>query len=353
MNPNTFGNRFCVTTFGESHGIGVGCVIDGCPAGVFFDPSILKANLDRRRPGSSDLVTSRKEEEIPEILSGIFNGKTLGTPIAIIVRNTDQRSDDYAKIKTSPRTGHADDVWKIKFGLSDHRGGGRSSGRETLSRVLAGSLAQMLMHKVASKTKVFGWIESIGPCSSDQKVIDGILKSKLKLKAAETENFRFFGSQKNEVLNLLKSAKESGESYGAVLKIVISNPPKSLGEPVFRKFKSDLAMAMMSVGAASGFDFGAGIDSVDLPGTLFHQIGPKKSKSSQEQYGGIRGGITTGEDITFRIFVKPTSSILDIAKKGRHDPCIGIRALAVFEAMTYLVLADQYLMMKTNRSDQF
>ena len=346
MKPNIFGDRFCVTSFGESHGVGLGCVIDGCPAGLTWDEKILHNNLGRRRPGSLEIVTARNEKEIPEIISGVFEGKTLGTPIAVLIRNTDQQSADYAKIKKTPRAGHADDVWKTKFGFSDHRGGGRSSGRETVSRVIAGSVAQMLMKRVSPKTKVFGWIESIGEMSSDPHAVQAILKSKTKLAAADSEVFRFYGSQKSQVMEMLKKAKADGESYGAVLRIEILNPPASLGEPVFRKFKSDLAMAMMSVGATCGFDFGAGFESVSVPGSQFHHTMGQKN---QKQYGGIRGGITTGEDISFRVFIKPTSSILDVAKKGRHDPCIGIRAVPVFEAMAYLVLADQYLMARSNR----
>jgi chorismate synthase len=346
MGPNTFGHRFCVTTFGESHGPGLGCVIDGCPAGTVFDEKTLRSNLDRRKPGNLDIVTARTEAEVPEILSGVFEGKTLGTPIAVLVRNTDQKSEDYKNIKSLSRVGHADDVWKLKFGISDHRGGGRSSGRETLSRVIAGSFAQMMLKKVSPKTRVFGWLESIGDNFSNEKIVRNILKNKKKLDQAENEVLRFFGSDKQKVISKLRRAKADGESYGAVIKIVILNPPQFLGEPVFRKFKSDLAMAMMSVGATSGFDFGQGFESVKLPGTKFHKM---HARGSAQQYGGIRGGITTGEEISFRVFVKPTSSILDIAKKGRHDPCIGIRAVPVFEAMTNLVLADQYLMMKTNR----
>lgn len=347
MKPNTFGDRFCVTSFGESHGVGLGCVIDGCPAGLTWNQEILQNNLNRRRPGSLDIVTARNEKEIPEVISGVFEGKTLGTPIAVWVRNTDQKSSDYSQIKKKPRAGHADDMWKMKFGFSDHRGGGRSSGRETVSRVIAGSVAQMLMKRVSPKTKVFGWIESIGEMSSDEKEVQALLKNKKKQDKAETEIFRFYGKQRNETMEMLKQAKLNGESYGAVLKIGILNPPPSLGEPVFRKFKSDLAQAMMSVGATSGFDFGAGFTAAKVPGTKFHST--KHPETGPGTYGGIRGGITTGEDIFFRVAVKPTSSILDVAKKGRHDPCIGIRALSVFESMAYLVLADQYLMAKSNR----
>lgn len=343
MNANTFGQQFRVTTFGESHGVALGCVIDGCPAGVRFDEKILQLNLDRRRPGNLEIVTARNETDAPEILSGVFEGATLGTPIAVLVRNNDQKSADYKKIKSNARAGHADDVWKKKFGRSDFRGGGRSSGRETVARVIAGSFAQMMMRQVSPQTKVFGWIESVGKMSANEEIIASILKNKSKLKQAEAETLRFFGKNKTDLVEMLTAAKTAGDSYGAVLKIAILNPPPSLGEPVFRKFKSDLAMAMLSVGATCGFDFGAGFDAAYASGIDFH------TSENQKQYGGIRGGITTGENIFFRVFIKPTSSILDVAKKGRHDPCIGIRALAVLEAMSFLVLADQYLMSKTNR----
>ena len=320
MSANIFGERLKFVSFGESHGPGYGMVLDGFPAGIKIDLNVLKSNLENRKPGSSSYVSARKETDEFEILSGFFNGKSLGTPIAVIVRNLNQKSEDYKKIKQQPRIGHADDTWKNKFGHSDHRGGGRSSGRETLNRVIAGSFAQMLVNKVSPKTKIQVTAAQIGPHK---------LKPSTKLP--------------EKAIQFLESAKQNGESYGGIAECVIKNPPKNLGQPVFHKLKADLAFATMSLGATTGFELGGGFNSVELKGTQFH----KAMKS--ENYGGIRGGITTGEDIIFRVAFKPTSSIKDVAKKGRHDPCIVPRALPVLESIAWFILADHWLWSQTDR----
>lgn len=337
MSANLFGQRFKVMSFGESHGEALGCVVDGIPAGVNFDPELLKLNLSRRRPGQSQIVTARNEADEFEILSGIFEGRTLGTPVALIVKNKDQRSADYESIRKSPRAGHADDVWLEKFGHSDPRGGGRSSGRETLSRVLAGSLAQMYLRQVCPqmKVKVFS-----------SKIADFTLTESELEKAREKDSYAFstrFPSEarNQEIEQFLVAGREKGESYGGEATCLIQNPPKSLGQPVFHKLKSDLAMALMSVGAVNGVEFGEGFGSSEIVGTDFH-------RGSSGVYGGIRGGISTGEEVVLRVSVKPTSSILDVAKAGRHDPCILIRALPVFESMIWLTLADHFLWSKTD-----
>ncbi|WP_373998343.1 chorismate synthase [Bdellovibrio bacteriovorus] len=340
MSASQFGSRFVITSFGESHGTALGVVIDGCPAGVRFDTEILKKELERRRPGhhgSGQIVSGRQETDIPEVLSGVFEEKTLGTPIAIIVRNQDARSQDYKEIKNSPRAGHADDMWKNKFGHSDHRGGGRSSGRETVSRVMAGAVAQMLLKETSPKTRVMGYASQIGPFSLTPDE-----RTQVSSKNVDSFQARFPSNRDVEVAELLKSAQISGDSYGGVAEILIENPPAYLGQPVFHKLKSDLARAFLSVGATNGFELGLGFDSAEVKGTEFHQ-------GSQEAYGGIRGGISTGESILLKVSFKPTSSILDVAKKGRHDPCIVTRAIPVLEAMTWLVLADHWLWSKTDR----
>lgn len=340
MSASQFGSRFVITTFGESHGTALGVVIDGCPAGVNFDEALLKKELERRRPGhhgSGQIVSGRQETDAPEVLSGVFDGKTLGTPMAIIVRNQDARSQDYSTIKNSPRAGHADDMWKNKFGHSDHRGGGRSSGRETVSRVMAGSVAQMMMKHVSAPTKVIGYASQIGPM-----MLTEAERKEIGKKDIDSFQARFPSSRDQEVADLLKKAQDSGESHGGVAEILIQNPPAHLGQPVFHKLKSDLAMAFLSVGATNGFELGLGFESAEVKGTEFHQ-------GAQDAYGGIRGGISTGESILLRVSFKPTSSILDVAKKGRHDPCIVTRAIPVLEAMTWLVLADHYLWSKTDR----
>lgn len=334
MSANIFGERFQLMTFGESHGPALGAVIDGCPAGVSFDTELLKKNLDRRRPGQSGLTTSRSEPDQAEVLSGIFEGKTLGTPIAVIVRNQDARSQDYAAIKTAPRAGHADDVWKEKFGHSDPRGGGRSSGRETLSRVIGGAFAEMYLSQKHPSLQVVGWTAQVGSIelsSADRDQIQGFDRDKIDSYAA-----RFPSEESALAEKAILAAKEAGNSLGGVAEIRVTGVPAGLGQPVFRKLKADLAAAMMSVGATSAVEIGAGIEVSSRTGQDFHG-GPVNV------YGGIRGGISTGEDVFLRVHFKPTSSILDVAKKGRHDPFIVTRAIPVLEAMAWLVLADHSL----------
>lgn len=321
MAANTFGQRFQMMSFGESHGTAYGVVIDGMPAGVRYDEAILLKNLARRKPGSSAFVTGRTESDMPEILSGFYEGKSLGTPIAVVVKNENQRSADYDKIQNEARIGHADDTWKNKFGHSDHRGGGRSSGRETLNRVIAGSFAQMMMSQLSSSIQVFAYAKQIGTH---------------KLEQASHE-------LPKDIQAMLEKAKAEGESYGGVVECRISQVPANLGQPVFHKFKADLAQAMMSLGATTGFELGAGFEGTEMKGTEFHE------KMISENYGGIRGGITTGEDIVFRVGFKPTSSIKDVAKKGRHDPCIIPRALPVIEAICWHLLADHWLWSRTDK----
>lgn len=333
------GHIFKMTSFGESHGPGYGVVIEGCPAGLIFDYSLLKKNLLRRRPGQSAVTSARQESDEPEILSGVFENKTLGTPICILVRNRDQRSADYDKIMNEARIGHADDTWKNKFGHVDHRGGGRSSGRETLVRVLAGSVAQMLCHKLCPDLKVKAYTKKISDIELNGDEIKNIW-------AVDVDSFstRLGSKDKNsQAEQLLKIAQEQGESYGGIAEVQVKNIPASLGQPIFRKFKSDLAQAMLSLGACNSFEFGAGFDGNSKAGTAFH------SHLQADVYGGIRGGITTGEDLLFRVGFKPTSSIKDVAKKGRHDPCILPRAVPVVEAMTWFLLAEHLLWQRLDR----
>ncbi len=343
---NSFGTLFRWTTFGESHGPGLGVVIEGCPAGITLDLNELQKQLNRRRPGQKDsvtgevLVTSRDEADQLEILSGVFEGKTLGTPISCLVRNQNQRSQDYEKMAARP--GHADDVWKNKFGHSDPRGGGRSSGRETLSRVIAGAMAQQLVQTVYPQIRLVGFVKSIYNMELNEQELKNLAEQRdSKQEYVDSFSARF-PTRQHDVATLLAQAKEAGESYGGVVEVWIEGVPKGLGEPVFYKMKNVLASAMMSIGATSGFEIGDGFALAQQKGTDVHR------HSDQEQYGGQRGGITTGEKMIFRTAFKPTSSILDIAKKGRHDPCIVPRAVPVVEAMTWAVLADMILLQKTN-----
>ena len=339
MSANSFGQIFKITSFGESHGAALGVVIEGCPAGVSFNHELLNLNLQRRRPGQSSITTSRNESDTPEILSGVFENRTIGTPISIIVPNHDQKSEDYSKIKTEPRIGHADDVWIAKFGHVDYRGGGRSSGRETLGRVIAGSIAQMLCLEMAPEIKVKAYASGIADFS-----LDAGERSEIWNVDTWQLDSRFPSLQKNTAIcKLLEKARSDGESYGGHVEVQMKNVPAGLGQPVFHKFKADLAAAVMSIGATTSFEFGAGAASTVQKGTDFHK------DFISESYGGIRGGITTGELISFSVGFKPTSSIKDTAKKGRHDPCIVPRAVPVVEAMTWLLLADHLLWSKLDR----
>lgn len=341
MGNNTFGNIFQFHSFGESHGPALGVILEGCPAGLIFDSTLLQKNLDRRKPGQlgiqSVATSARAEADQVEILSGVFEGKTLGTPIAMMVRNHDARSADYEQIKATARAGHADDVWVNKFGHSDPRGGGRSSGRETISRVMAGSVAEMLCKQLVPELKVQGFVRTIGKFSLDESEIQAARNLNIDQFVA-----RFPSSKLAiEVTDALANAKQAGDSFGGIVHVRIENCPAGLGQPVFHKLKSDLAMAILSIGAFVSFDLGDLSNDVAKAGSEFH--------SDSQNYGGIRGGISTGEEINFSAAIKPTSSILDVAKKGRHDPFIGTRAVPVAESMVWCVLADHLLMQRLDR----
>lgn len=311
MNANRFGQLFSVTTFGESHGSALGCVIDGCPAGVTWDASRLQVWMDRRRPGAHAATSQRNEPDTVEVLSGVFEGRTLGSPIAMITRNQDARSSDYSREKIAERPGHAADLWDEKFGHSDYRGSGRASGRETVARVMGGAVAEMFVRHVLTEATVSGVIAQLGPWRPESAILP------------------------TEVVEGLSRARTEGESYGGVVRLTMSGLPAGLGQPVFHKLKSDLAMAMMSVGATAGVDFGDGFLSTDKRGSEFH--------SEDQIYGGLRGGISTGGAITMRVAFKPASTLGKMAREGRHDPAIVPRALPVLEAMAWLVVADHVL----------
>jgi len=340
---NSFGNQFVLTTFGESHGPALGAVIDGCPAGVLWDERFLRQELERRRPGVSGIVSGREEMDEPEVLSGVFEGKTLGTPIAVLVRNQDARSKDYGEIAQKPRVGHADDVWLNKFGLSDFRGGGRSSGRETLSRVIGGAIAKMLLKQLLPELKIIGFSRQIGALQVEEEEIAPLLKLPL---AYPSDAFvaRFPSQvQQKEVEQLLLQAKKDGHSYGGIAEIRVVGVAQALGQPVFHKLKADFACAFMGVGASVFFEVGAGILATLSEGSVFHR------DLHGSHYGGIRGGISTGEPLILRVGFKPTSTVLENAKKGRHDPCIVPRAIPVLESMVALVLVDHLLLSRSDR----
>ena len=345
MSGNTFGKIFRVTTFGESHGKALGCVIDGCPPNIKIDESDIQKDLNRRKPGQSKYTTQRKEDDKVEILSGIFNGVTTGTPITLIIFNKDQKSKDYSEIKNKFRQGHADFTYQKKYGVRDYRGAGRSSARETVARVAAGAIAKKYLNKI-NKTKIFGYVSQLGDVTPD------------KIKLTDIEKNAFFFPDANKISELekyLMSIRKSGDSIGAKVTIIGKNIPIGIGEPVFDKLDAMLAQGMMSINAVKGVEIGAGFDVVTQKGSEARdEITPKGFLSNFS--GGTLGGISTGQDLEVNIALKPTSSILvpgktvdiknkptTIRTKGRHDPCVGIRAVPIAEAMMALTLCDLYL----------
>lgn len=306
---NVIGQIFRVTTFGESHGTALGCVIDGCPPKIPLNEKDVQVELDRRKPGQSKLTTPRAEEDKVKILSGVFQGKTLGTPIAMVVFNTDAKSADYENLKNVFRAGHADETWQAKYGFRDYRGGGRASGRETVARVMAGAVAKKIL--AMQKIKIFAYAIQIGNAREEKKM-------------------------EKEILD----AKRDGDSVGGIIEIVVKNAPAGLGEPIFDKLTADFAKALCSIPAVKGIEFGSGFSAASKKGS--EQNDPKKNHT-----GGILGGISNGEDIIMRIAVKPPSSIRKFGVSGRHDPCIVPRAIPVAEAMIAIILVDHLLRNKT------
>lgn len=329
---NTFGRLFRLTTFGESHGPALGSVIDGCPAGVLLPTEAIQAALDRRRPGQSLVTTARREGDRVEVLSGVFEGKTLGTPIAAIVRNENQRSGDYDALKSQDRPGHADRVWRERFQHRDHRGGGRTSGRETLCRVIGGAVAEAFLARDVPDVRVVAWVERVGallapvpPLSLDRAAVDA--------HSTRCPDAAVAARMEQEILD----AKAQNDSLGGVIAVRVVGLPVGLGEPVFGKLKARLADAFAGVGAVTGVHWGPPSldEALTLRGSVFHgQI---------SSYGGIQGGLSNGEPLEARVLFKPPATLGDHARQGRHDPCILPRAVPVLEAMTSLVLADLWL----------
>ena len=345
MSGNTFGKIFKVTTFGESHGKALGCIIDGCPPNLKIDESDIQTDLDRRKPGQSKYTTQRKEDDKIEILSGVFNGLTTGTPIALLIYNKDHKSKDYSEIKNKFRPGHADFTYQKKYGIRDYRGAGRSSARETVARVAAGAIAKKYLSKI-NKTKIFGYVSHLGEIKAES------------IKISDIEKNPFFFPDKKKIPELeeyLTNIRKSGDSIGAKVTVIGKNIPIGLGEPVFDKLDALLAQGMMSINAVKGVEIGAGFDVVNQRGSEARdEITPKGFLSNFS--GGTLGGISTGQDLHVNIALKPTSSILipgktvdqknkptTIRTKGRHDPCVGIRAVPIAEAMMALTLCDLYL----------
>ena len=353
MSGNTIGKLFSVTTFGESHGPGLGCIIDGCPPGLPLSEEDIQIDLERRRPGKSRHTSQRREPDAVRILSGVFEGVTTGTPIGLIVENVDQKPKDYSKIKDKFRPGHADFTYQQKYGIRDYRGGGRSSARETVMRVAAGAVARKYLRQQLG-LEVKGYLAQLGPIQVDRVDPDSV------------DDNPFFCADPSRVAELeqyMDALRKEGNSIGARINIVASGVPVGLGEPVFDKLEAAIAHGMMSINAVKGVEFGAGFAVVEQKGTE-HRDEITPDGFAKNSSGGTLGGISSGQDILVSIALKPTSSIrlsgetidekgqsVEIKTTGRHDPCVGLRATPIAEAMLALVLMDHYLRHRAQNAD--
>ena len=353
MAGNTYGTIFKLSTFGESHGKAIGGVIDGCPAGVELDLEAIQRDLDRRKPGQSAIVTQRKEPDEVEFFSGIFEGKTTGTPIGFAIQNTNQKSKDYSHIKDSYRPSHADYVYDEKYGIRDYRGGGRSSARETASRVVAGAIAKQFLNPLS----INAYVSAVGnikleadPATVDfAEIENNPVRCPDQTKAAEMEAY-------------IKQIRKEGDTIGGIVTCVIKNVPVGLGEPVFDKLHAELGKAMLSINAVKGFEYGSGFEGTIMKGSAHNDLFNKDGTTQTNQSGGVQGGISNGMDIYFRVAFKPVATIMQnqetinskgdtvaMQGKGRHDPCVVPRAVPIVEAMAALVLADFKLLKRTNK----
>ncbi len=351
MSGNTFGKIFKITTFGESHGIAMGCILDGCPPQIELKKEDIQYELDRRKPGQSDITTQRKEDDAVEILSGVFEGKTLGTPIGMIIYNKDQKSKDYSNIKDVFRPNHADITYQAKYGHRDYRGGGRASARETANWVAAGAIAKKILKKEG--VSVNGFVSEIGKVKADS----------ISYKNINNKYFFSDESKLSELDSMFKDLIEEGNSVGARLGVIVENCPVGLGDPVFEKLDANLAKAIMTINAVKSVSIGNADDLLSLKGSEARDEITESGFTSNNS-GGILGGISNGDDISLSFIIKPTSSIkskgktvnkegneVDIAVTGRHDPCVGIRAVPIAEAMVSLVLVDHLLINKAQCAD--
>ena len=365
MAGNTFGKVFILTTFGESHGVALGGIIDGCPAGLEIDLDFIQAELDRRRPGQSHIVTQRKESDTVEFLSGIFNGKTMGTPIGFIIRNENQKSKDYEHNVDVYRPSHADYTYDAKYGMRDHRGGGRSSARETASRVVAGAIAKLILKKQG--IAITAYTSQVGEIK--------LLKSYQDLDLSKTESNIVRCPDEllaDTMIQKIEQVRKAGDTIGGTISCVINGVPVGLGEPVFDKLHADIGKAMLGINAVKGFEYGSGFEGVRLNGSMHNDAfyftsspssgGEGSVHTKTNHSGGIQGGISNGEDIYFRVAFKPVATIMtkqdtvnskgeavEMTGKGRHDPCVLPRAVPIVEAMAALVLVDHLLRARTVR----
>ncbi|MFM1877812.1 MAG: chorismate synthase [Bacteroidota bacterium] len=353
MAGNTFGSVLKLTTFGESHGLGLGGVLDGCPAGITLDLDAIQNELQRRRPGQSAIVTQRKEEDKVEFFSGLFEGKTTGTPIGFVIRNTNQKSHDYSHIANSYRPSHADFVYDKKYGFRDYRGGGRSSARETVSRVVGGAIARQIIPDCTFNA----YVSQVGPIELKRPYpeLDFNLTESNPVRCPDPEY-----AEKMEAC--IREVRKAGDTIGGVVSCVIKNVPIGLGEPVFDKLHSVLGHAMLSINAVKGFEYGSGFEGVTLKGSEHNDAFNSDGTTITNFSGGVQGGISNGMDIYFRVAFKPVATLLQtydtidkegnpvvMQGKGRHDPCVVPRAVPIVEAMAALVLADFYLMNRLSK----
>ena len=353
MSGNTFGRLFTVTTFGESHGAALGCVVDGCPPGMSLCEADLQPDVDRRRTGTSQFVSQRREGDVVRILSGVFEGKTTGAPIGIVIENTDARSRDYDKIKDRFRPGHADYTYQQKYGFRDYRGGGRSSARETVVRVAAGAIARKYLQERLG-VRISGYLSKIGALE---------LQPVRPESAYENPFFCPDPDRVSELEDLIRQLRRAGESIGARVTVIAAGVPPGLGEPVFERLDADLASAMMGINAVKAVEIGAGVRAVEQLGSQHRdELTPTGFRSNHA--GGTLGGISSGQDIIVHVSLKPTSSIqvpgmtvdvagnaVEVVTTGRHDPCVGIRATPIAEAMLAIVLMDHWLRHRAQNAD--
>lgn len=358
MAGNSFGNLFTITTFGESHGKAIGVIIDGCPPHVDIDEDFIQSELDKRRPGQSKITTQRKESDVAQILSGVFEGKSTGTPIAILIPNEDQRSKDYSHIADKFRPSHADYTYQEKYGIRDYRGGGRSSARETAARVAAGAIAKLYLK--SQGIEIFAHVSAVGTLEAPN-VDTTNLSALLDIREGNIARCADPATA-NEMITLIDSIRKAGDTIGGKISTIVRGVPVGLGEPVFDKLHADLGKAMLSINAVHGFEYGSGFSGSEMQGSEHNDIFVKEEEQVRTRTnfsGGIQGGISNGMDITFRTAFKPVATIMrdqetlnesgdstTISGKGRHDPCVVSRAVIIVEAMTALVLADHLLRFK-------
>ena len=357
MAGNSFGQLFRITTFGESHGAAIGVIIDGCPPNVDIDMDFIQGELDKRKPGQSKITTQRKESDTAQILSGIFEGKSTGTPIALLIPNEDQKSKDYDHNKDIFRPSHADYTYQSKYGIRDHRGGGRSSARETAARVAAGAIAKLFLK--SKGIEIFAHVSSVGTIEAPN-VDASDLNALLEIRESNIARCADPATA-HEMIKFIDSVRKAGDTVGGKVSCIIRNCPVGLGEPVFDKLHADIGKAMLSINAVHGFEYGSGFAGSEMRGSehndIFQPASEGKTVSTLTNFsGGIQGGISNGMDISFRVAFKPVATIMhnqqtvdkegnaaEIKGKGRHDPCVVPRAVAIVEAMAALVIADHYL----------